>query len=46
MRLQSLLQGYLYIGYSQGIVTGSDGVSIGTRVAQLLAGCVRISETK
>ena len=40
------LQGYLYIGYSRGIVTGSDGVSTGTWVAQLLAGYVRIGETE
>jgi len=40
------LQSYQYIGYSQGIVTGSDGGSAGTRVAQLSAGYICISKTK
>ena len=35
-----------YTGYSQGIVTGSSGVTTGTEKAHLLAGYTRISETK
>jgi len=45
LQLLGSLHGYQYIGYSQGIVSGSDD-TICTHEAQLLAGYIRISGIK